>query len=127
MSEQNHENMVGWIDISVADLERAVAFYGAVLNRKIEIHSFDGSEFGVVDHGPGNGGCIVPDRDFKPQTTGHLLYFGVNGRLKAAIAAATEKGGEVVQDVHAIGPHGWRALVLDSEGNRIALHSDHND
>ena len=127
MSEKNFENMVGWVDISVGDLKRAVAFYGAMLDREIEIHAFDGYEFGVIDHGPGNGGCIVPDKDFKPQASGHLLYFDANGRMKAAIDAAVEKGGEVVQEPHSIGPHGWRALLLDSEGNRIALHSENND
>jgi uncharacterized protein len=33
-------------------------------------------------------------------------------------------GGSVIQDTHPIGPHGFRAVVLDSEGNRIALHSE---
>ena len=32
--------------------------------------------------------------------------------------------GAIVEDVHSLGPHGFRALVRDSEGNRIALHSD---
>jgi uncharacterized protein len=32
-------------------------------------------------------------------------------------------GGKVVKPVHSIGPHGFRAVILDSEGNRIALHS----
>ena len=37
-----------------------------------------------------------------------------------AVAAA---GGQVLKATHAIGPHGYRAIVLDSEGNRVALHS----
>ncbi|HEV3149059.1 MAG TPA: hypothetical protein VGZ24_10465 [Chthoniobacterales bacterium] len=37
--------------------------------------------------------------------------------------AARANGGKVLQDKHQIGPHGFRAIVVDSEGNRIALHS----
>jgi len=37
--------------------------------------------------------------------------------------AATGSGGQIVQDIHPIGPHGFRAILIDSEGNRIALHS----
>ncbi|HMA95109.1 MAG TPA: hypothetical protein VKP30_20600 [Polyangiaceae bacterium] len=46
-----------------------------------------------------------------------------DGRLDASITAAGSKGGVVLQPKHPIGPHGFRAIVKDSEGNRIALHS----
>ena len=40
-----------------------------------------------------------------------------------AVTAVPAAGGTVVLDTHEIGPHGYRAIILDSEGNRIALHS----
>ena len=43
--------------------------------------------------------------------------------LEQAIGATEANGGKVLQPRHAVGPYGFRALVLDSEGNRIALHS----
>ena len=49
-------------------------------------------------------------------TSGGLL-------LWPALQQTEGYGGRVLQRAHPIGPHGWRALVLDSEGNRIALHS----
>jgi hypothetical protein len=48
----------------------------------------------------------------------------VHGRIRDAVAKCTELGGELINNVHAIGPHGFRAIVRDSEGNRIALHSE---
>jgi predicted enzyme related to lactoylglutathione lyase len=57
------------------------------------------------------------------QEGGVLLYLGVEGRLRDAVVQVRAHGGEVLEDVHPIGPHGHRALVRDSEGNRIALHS----
>ena len=46
-----------------------------------------------------------------------------DGRLDDAIAAVTANGGNVLQAKHAIGPYGFRAILLDTEGNRVALHS----
>jgi len=45
------------------------------------------------------------------------------GRLDAAITDVEKNGGKILKSKHQIGPHGFRAVVLDSEGNRIALHS----
>ena len=47
-----------------------------------------------------------------------------NGRLDQAIAAVEANSGKVIQPKHQIGPYGFRAVIQDSEGNRIALHSD---
>jgi predicted enzyme related to lactoylglutathione lyase len=51
------------------------------------------------------------------------VYFNANGRIKDAVDQAEKNGGKVIEPVHSIGPHGYRAILLDSEGNRIALHS----
>jgi predicted enzyme related to lactoylglutathione lyase len=52
-----------------------------------------------------------------------LIYLNCEGRLDVAIAAVGLNGGKVIQYKHQIGEHGFRAIVLDTEGNRIALHS----
>ena len=44
-------------------------------------------------------------------------------RFYAAMRQAEKNGGRVLKAVESIGQHGFRAIVLDSEGNRIALHS----
>jgi uncharacterized protein len=44
--------------------------------------------------------------------------------LDEAIATVVPNGGKIVQGKHPIGPFGFRAIVIDSEGNRVALHSD---
>jgi hypothetical protein len=53
-----------------------------------------------------------------------LLYLNVDGRIRDAVANVVPNGGTVIDDTHPIGPHGFRAIVLDSEGNRVALHSN---
>lgn len=53
-----------------------------------------------------------------------MLYLNAEGRLRDAVAKVTEFGGRVTEDVQSIGTHGFRAIVVDSEGNRIVLHSE---
>jgi len=65
----------------------------------------------------------VQTMDATPSDGGPLLYLNTDGRLDVAVSAAKLAGGTVLQPKHSIGPDGYRAIVLDSEGNRIALHS----
>ena len=117
------KNRVVWVDIPVADLDRASAFYRAVLGIDVEIVSFENSKFSVLHHEDGNGGCLVPDADKIARNGGILVYLNSEGRIRDAVAQAERLGGRVLEALHPIGPHGFRAIVQDSEGNRVALHS----
>ena len=122
-SLNRHHNRAVWFDIPVVDLERAAAFYRAVLDITVSIESYEGSSFAVLAHDQGNGGCLLPKPEEIAPDRGVLLYLNADGRIRDAVAKAVENGGKLIEDVHPIGPHGFRALVHDSEGNRIALHS----
>lgn len=118
-------NQIVWCDIPVLDLDRAVRFYSAVLGQSVKKQEFPGMTVGLLPHNDGEvGGCLVPCVEDKPSANGAMIYLNANGRLDDAIAEVTQHGGEVIQAKHAIGPFGFRAVVLDSEGNRIALHSE---
>ncbi len=122
----NMANQVVWLDIPVHDLDRAIAFYSAVLGQSVHKAEGPGFALGVLPHeGDAVGGClvVVTDGSNQPCATGPLVYLNANGRLDAAIAAVGPAGGQVIQPKHSIGPHGFRAVILDSEGNRLALHS----
>lgn len=124
MSDLNSKhNRAVWFDIPVADLERAAAFYRAVLGVGVSVDSFQGTAFGIIDHQEGNGGCLVVDPRAITADGGILVYLNADGRIHEAVAQAVRLGGSVMQPVHAIGPHGCRAIIVDSEGNRLALHS----
>ena len=115
---------VVWFDLPVADLERAMKFYGAVLAIKVQKESFESSSFAVLEHGPeGNGGCLIPNAK-EVSAAGVLVYMNVDGRIREAVRQTQRLGGKIVEPVKAIGPHGFRAVIIDSEGNRIALHSN---
>ena len=124
MSDFNStHNRAVWFDIPVADLDRAAVFYRGVLGIKVEKSQFDNFSFCVLEHNDGNGGCLIPKASEVTSNAGVLLYMNVDGRMRDAVARVAALGGKVLEPAHAIGPHGYRAVVLDSEGNRIALHS----
>lgn len=119
-------NYIVWFDIPVTNLDKASQFYSEVLSTEIKPETFDGGKMGVFPHDEKSGvaGCLFESKDSKPSDCGPLLYFNVNGRLEEAVAAVKQNGGEILQDKHQIGPFGFRAIVKDPCGNRIALHSE---
>ena len=124
MSDFNQaHNRAVWFDIPVVDLDRAIAFYRAVLAIRIDKAEFEGFSFGVLEHEDGNGGCLVPKPEEVIGDKGLLLYLNAEGRIRAATDLVTKLGGTVLEGIHSIGPHGFRAIIRDSEGNRIVLHS----
>lgn len=114
-----------WVDIPVRDLDRAMKFYGAVLGSPVSREGGPGFVFGLLPHGDNNiSGCLVQsDTDNSPSKSGPLVYLNVEGRMDPAINAVTANGGSIVKPKEQIGPHGWRVIVMDSEGNRLALHA----
>jgi hypothetical protein len=119
------KNTVVWTDIPVVDLNRAIAFYSKVLGEPVTLEKMDDFAFALLPHPKESvSGCLVVASDNKPSRTGVMIYLSVNGRLDAAAKAAADHGGEVLQPKHPIGPYGFRAIIVDSEGNRIALHSE---
>ena len=125
MGAQQLASQVVWFDLPCVDLDRAIAFYSKVLGCEIEKQTGPGFSIGVLPHeGAAVGGCLVVDAGNPPADHGILIYLNCDGRLDDAIAAVEPAGGTVLQPKHAIGPHGFRGVIKDSEGNRVALHSN---
>jgi predicted enzyme related to lactoylglutathione lyase len=114
------------VDIPVRDLDRAIGFYSAVLGTAVSKQQAGPEfEFGLLPHTNDNvAGCLAVMPDSEPSEKGPLVYLKVEGRLDDAVQKARDGGGRVLQEKHAIGPYGHRAIIVDSEGNRIALHSN---
>jgi predicted enzyme related to lactoylglutathione lyase len=117
-------NTFCWVDIPVIDLDRAIQFYGAVLNEPIQKISEHGFEFGLLPHVQNNvSGCLSVMQDRKPSKDGTLAYLNLEGRLDEALEAVQKQGGTVLKAKEQMGPYGHRAIIIDTEGNAVALYS----
>jgi predicted enzyme related to lactoylglutathione lyase len=122
-------NTLCWTDIPVTNLDRAIKFYSAVLGNEVRKMSEGGFEYGLLPHEEQDAaGCLCVGGESgggenKPGQNGPLIYLSVEGRLDDAMKSAKSNGGTILRDKQQIGPHGFRAVIVDSEGNRIALHS----
>jgi len=118
---------VGWFEIPVSDMDRAIAFYTKVFEIEINKQNFGGTEMGWFPfdgEAKGASGTLIKSGDhYKPSTDGVLLYFS-SVDVTSELNRIEKAGGKVLQKKTQISEdHGYMALFLDSEGNRIALHS----
>lgn len=127
--ETSKNNVIGWVEVPVANMERAMKFYETVFDFKIERHQMgplDMGWFPFVENGAGSGGSLVYQKEFyNPSKEGVLVYFTSRaGDLKIELARVEKAGGKVLQTKTLIAEgFGYMALFIDSEGNRVALHS----
>lgn len=102
-------NSLVWVDIPVADLDRAIKFYSAVLGAPIAKQEYPGMSIGLLPAGEKDaGGCLHRSETDRPSDHGPLIYLNCQGRLDDAVAAVVPGGGKVIQAKHPIGPHGFR-------------------
>jgi predicted enzyme related to lactoylglutathione lyase len=116
---------VNWFWIPVNDLDRAGAFYKQVLACEVWIHREDGYAIFEWEKGDVSGGLILGGIDQgagKSGADGIRVLLNCEGRLDAAIAQAKANGGKV-EAVCTLGEFGLQAIVRDTEGNMIHLHS----
>lgn len=121
-------NPVGWFELYVTNLPRAKAFYEALFQHPMdELPSPPGVHVAMVAFpmnpcGTGSAGALVKHPTRGPSDSGTLVYFSCqNCAVEAARAAA--HGGQIVQPKTQFGRYGHIALVRDTEGNMIGLHS----
>jgi predicted enzyme related to lactoylglutathione lyase len=123
------ENLLVWFEIPAQDLLRAQRFYANVLNLSITFQPGD-PPMGLLAHKDERPeGCLYQSATANPAgertgDSGILCYFNVNGRLDDALVKVTQHGGDVIQPKQNIGVYGFRAIVKDTEGNIVALHSE---
>jgi uncharacterized protein len=121
-------NVVGWFEIPVSNMERAIKFYESVFGYNLERHKFDGFDMAWFPYAdkPGSPGSLVCDKKFyKPSQDGVLIYFSSPAEnLENELSKVEPAGGKVLMQKKLITEEiGFMGIFLDTEGNRIALHS----
>ena len=119
-------NMVGWFEIPVSNMERAKTFYESVFNIQIQVVDFGGLLMGwFPDRGEvvGAQGTLIKQDTYIPSKEGTLVYF-ISEDVQIELDRIVAAGGEIYQPKTQISPeHGYMGAFIDTEGNRVALHS----
>jgi len=120
-------NAINWFEIPVKNYNRAKNFYDTILDSKIEDFPMEGdTEYGIFSYNRESncvGGAIIKCEGYKPSTEGSLVYLNGSDDLSIALQKVEAAGGKIVMPKTDIGENGFIAHFLDTEGNKIALHS----
>lgn len=118
-------NSINWYEIPVTDFARAKKFYETLFATEIQEMPHPMFKYGILpgDMQQGVTGGIVQGEGFNPSTSGVLIYLNGGDDLSEPLARVDAAGGKVLLPKTAIGGNGFMAHFLDTEGNKIALHS----
>lgn len=120
-------NAINWFEIPVNNYERAKKFYETILGAIITDHPMPGpGNYGVFSYNAESncvGGAIIKADDYKPSTEGSLVYLNGSDDLSVALARVEPAGGKIIMPKTDIQENGFIAHFIDTEGNKVALHS----
>ena len=123
-------NALNWFEIPVTDFERAKKFYETLFNYQMPENQMGDARMGFLLFDFQNakvGGAIVHYPGFyTSQSNGTMVYLNCEPDLQIVLDRVETAGGKTLQAKKEISTEqklGFFALILDSEGNRVALHS----
>jgi predicted enzyme related to lactoylglutathione lyase len=119
------EHLFNWIEIPVADMKRAVSFYGEIL--EIELHELT---MGPIDYAlfpskdQHNCGALAKGDGYVPGAQGPIIYLNGGNDLQDVLDRVHDAGGQILVPKQFVTDDvGHIALIRDTEGNKIGLHS----
>lgn len=124
------KNAITWFEIPTAQLDRAQAFYEAVLDQTMRRESMGASEGAVFSYdreSNGAGGALMmgPTAPQLVAGAGTLVYLDASPSLDAALERVVAQGGRVALPRQALPPGmGFFAHIHDLDGNRVGLHAE---
>jgi len=124
------DHAISWFEIPTEDLERAQKFYEAIFEIQmipLELQGFQMRMFPIADPSTGVGGALVktsPGFYFPSESHGPLIYLNANPDVEQVLSKVESAGGKVtVQKTLISEDNGYMGVFIDTEGNRIGLHS----
>lgn len=121
------KNIINWFEIPAADFDRAKSFYEYILECDMEVQDMQGVKMGMLPYEIGSGkvsGAVCSGDGYQPGMSGPLLYLNGNPNLQSILDRIPSAGGQVVVPKTRITEEiGHFAIFMDTEGNKMALHS----
>lgn len=125
---ENNTNALNWFEMPATDIERAKSFYENVFGVSMETQDMMGMKMAFFPYEGGSGrvsGALVQSPMHNPSKDGCFVYLNANtAGMDTVIERISEHGGQVVMPKTEISPEiGYMAFFIDSEGNKVGLHS----
>lgn len=123
------KNAISWFEIPTTDINRAAAFYEKVFSIQLipmDLPNIKMRMFPTEDPNDSVGGALVDSGGYHvpSNTLGPLIYLNANPDVQIVLDKVESAGGKVVVPKTQISPeYGYMGVFIDSEGNRIAVHS----
>lgn len=125
MNEQT--NSLNWFEIPVADFERARHFYQVVFGIHMHVENMMGMKMAYFPMQMGSGkasGALVQSDFHTPSMEGSIIYLNANPDMNDVLVRIEQEGGQILMPkTHITDEVGYMAFFKDSEGNRVAVHS----
>lgn len=125
-SKQVHmKSYISMFEIPATEISRAINFYQALLDIKIEEMDVEGMKMGILPYEEQTVTAVIIQADgYKPSVDGVTIYLNAGENLQVILDRVEKIGGKIIlpKTAHA-DESGYFALFLDSEGNKLALNS----
>ncbi|TDD97308.1 VOC family protein [Flavobacterium cellulosilyticum] len=117
-------NHVSWFEIPANDFNQAVRFYNHIFGIEMEQNSTEENSMAFFPSTSGIGGAIIAGPNSVPSDKGLLVYLNGGNDLSNVLNKVEEVGGRIVMQKTLINSEaGYFAIFIDSQGNKLALHS----
>lgn len=120
-------NAVSWFEIPVADFDRAKQFYSTIYDFDMPVMDMGAVKMGILLHHRDNGGvggAIMSGEMYVPSKQGSRVYLNAGNDLNIVLNRVEAAGGKVVLPKSFLGDSmGHMAVIEDTEGNYVSLHS----
>jgi uncharacterized protein len=120
-------NSLNWFEIPAADITRARHFYQVIFSLHMDVTEMMGMQMAFFPSEDGSGkasGALVQSDFHKPSQEGVVIYLNANPIMDPVLEKIASEGGKVIMPKTEITPEmGYMAFFIDTEGNKIGLHS----
>ena len=119
-------NVINWFEIPVKNFERAKTFYTTLLDTEITDVAMPEGKYGTFAYDQDNnkvGGAIMEMDGAEPTSKGVSIYLNGGDDLNTPLSRVEAAGGTIIMPKTDIGENGFMAQFIDTEGNKLALHS----
>jgi uncharacterized protein len=124
---ENLKNSLNWAEIPVTDFERAKKFYSTIYDYEMPTQQMGSNLMGFLlmeQESQGVGAGIVKGDGYVPSQEGTLIYLNGGKDLNVVLNRVEAAGGKVlVPKTQITAEIGYFALFLDTEGNKLGIHS----